>query len=89
MELSVKEFLHKTGLNEDLKPGEIKFKKHPAEKEGNSYTVVYDRKSDPDKIRVEVRPGLTGHMPNVAELSKYALWLQTQNFVEFEVQGHA
>ena len=90
MQMSVREFLDKTGLiGEDLSPGEVKLKKHPSDKEGNSYTVVYDRKTDPNKIRVEVRPGLSGHMPNKKELAKYALWLQTANFVEFETVGNA
>ena len=85
MEMTLQQFLEKTGLHEDLAPGEVKLKKHPSEKEGNSYTVVYDRKSNPDKVRVEVRAGLTGMMPMPQDMSKYALWLQTQNFVEFEV----
>ncbi len=85
MQLSLQEFLTKTGLEEDLAPGEVKLKKHPSDKEGNSYTVVYDRKTDPQKVRVEVRPGLSGLMPMPQDMSKYAVWLQTQNFVEFEI----
>lgn len=84
MEMNVKQFLDKTGLNENLQPGEVKFKKHIGEKESNSYTVVYDWKSDLNKIRVEVRPGLSGYMPLAKDLKKYALWLQTENYVEFE-----
>lgn len=84
MHMSVQQFLEKTGLHDDLNPGEIKMRKHPAEKESNSYTVIYDWKSHPNKIRVEVRPGLSGSMPRQDELKKYALWLQTENFVEFE-----
>lgn len=85
MHMSVNDFLEKTGLNEDLNPGEVKLKKHVSEKESNSYTVVYDWKSDPSKIRVEVRPGLTGNLPQKEQLKNYALWLQTENYVEFEV----
>ena len=85
MELTAREFLEKAGLLEGLEPGEIKYKKHPAEKEGNSYTVVYDWKSDLNKIRVEVRPGLTGRLPLKKDIGKYAVWLQTENFIEFEM----
>lgn len=85
MHMSVNDFLVKTGLDEDLQPGEVKLKKHHSEKESSSYTVVYDWKSNPNKIRVEVRPGLSGMYPKAEELKKYALWLQTENFVEFEV----
>ena len=84
MEMSAEEFLVKAGLNESLLPGEIKFIKHPSEKEGNSYTIVYDWMTNPEKIRVEVRPGLTGQMPDRKDIGRYALWLQAENFVEFE-----
>lgn len=85
MELTAEEFLKEVGLEEGLNPGEIKYIKRPGEKEGNSYTIVYDWKTDEKKICVEVRPGLTGHWPDEKELRKYAVWLQTKNKVEFEV----
>lgn len=85
MELTAEEFLKEVGLNDGLNPGEIKYIKRPAEKEGNSYTVVYDWKTDAHKISVEVRPGLSGNWPAPKELRKYAVWLQTKNLVEFEV----
>lgn len=85
MQMSAKEFLKRTGLEEGLSPGQIKYKKHVGEKPGTSYTLVYDWKTNPSKIRVEVRPGLTGEFPDKKELSKFAIWLQTINFMELDV----
>lgn len=85
MQLSAEEFLKKLGLSEAIAPGQIRYKKLVGEKAGTSYTMVYDWKTDPYKIRVEMRPGLTGQMPDRKEISKYALWLQTQNFWELDL----
>ncbi|HEY8963803.1 MAG TPA: hypothetical protein VIN59_04990 [Alphaproteobacteria bacterium] len=87
MNVTVDEFLEKTGLGEALAPGQIKYKHHPNEKSGSSYTMVYDWKTDLNKIRVEVRPGLTGQMPDKKELAKYAVWLQTLNFMELDLNA--
>lgn len=85
MQLSAQEFLHQTGLDESLAPGQIKFRYHRREKAGASYTMVYDWKTDPNKIRVEVRPGLNGLMPEGRELAKHALWLQAETFAELDL----
>lgn len=85
MQVTAEQFLKRTGLDESLAPGQIKYKQHVGEKAGTSYTVVYDWKTDVNKIRVEVRPGLSGLMPDKKDLSKYAVWLQTQNYLEFDL----
>lgn len=85
MELTAEDFLKKAGLDEPLAPGQIKYKQHIGEKAGTSYTVVFDWKTDPNKIRIEVRPGLSGEMPHKKDLSKYAVWLQSENFLEFDM----
>lgn len=85
MHMSANDFLKEAGLDEGLSPGQIKYKKHVGEKPGTSYTLVYDWKSDPKKIRIEVRPGLTGEFPDKKELSKYAVWLQTVNYMELDL----
>lgn len=85
MQMSAVEFLQKAGLDEPLAPGQIKYKHHLGDKPGSSYTVVFDWRTNPDKIRVEVRPGLSGELPKKSELSKYAIWLQTENFLELDV----
>ena len=88
MQMSAVEFLKKAGLDEPLAPGQIKFKHHLGEKPGSSYTTVFDWRTNPDKIRVEVRPGLSGELPKKGELSKYAIWLQTENYLELDVSGN-
>lgn len=87
MQMTADEFLKKAGLNEPLLPGQIKYKAHVGEKPGTSYTMVYDWKTDPNKIRIEIRPGLTGIVPEQKELSKYAVWLQSQNYMELDLSA--
>ncbi|NBX65546.1 MAG: hypothetical protein EBQ96_00945 [Proteobacteria bacterium] len=88
MMISAEDFLKKAGLDEPLSPGQIKYRQHIGEKPGTSYTLVFDWKTDLNKIRVEVRPGLSGAMPEKKELSKYAIWLQAENFLELDMTKH-
>jgi hypothetical protein len=88
MHMTAEQFLKEIGLEEPLAPGQIKYKKVPGDKPGTSFTLVYDWKTDPYKIRVEMRPGLTGMMPDKKDLSKFALWLQTLNFWELDLSQH-
>lgn len=90
--MSAEDFLKKTGMEEPMAPGMIKYRYVKGDKEGGSYTIVYDWRSDLEKIRVEVRPGLSGKMPPKEELKNYAVWLQSQNYLELdlaEMQGNA
>lgn len=88
-EITAQEFLKKTGMEESMAPGMIKYKHVTGDKEGGSYTVVYDWRTNTDKIRVEVRPGLTGKKPDDKEMKKYAVWLQTENYVELDLSETA
>lgn len=83
--ITIAEFLRDAGLNESLAPGQVKFKTHIAEKDGNSFTIRYDWKSDVNTIKVDILPGLTGAMPDKKDLGKYAVWLQTKNALELDV----
>lgn len=83
--ITAEDFLKKTGMEEPMAPGMIKYRYVTGNKEGGSYTIVYDWRSNPEKIRVEVRPGLTGKMPPKEELKNYAVWLQSQNFLELDL----
>ena len=83
--ISAEDFLRKTGMEEPMAPGMIKYRYVTGDREGGSYTIVYDWRSNPDRIRVEVRPGLTGKMPPKDTLKNYAVWLQTQNFLELDL----
>lgn len=84
-DISAADFLKQTGMNEPMAPGMIKYRYVTGDKEGSSYTVVYDWRTDPDKIRVEVRPGLSGKMPAKQDMKNYAVWLQTQNYLELDL----
>lgn len=86
--MTVLEFLQETGMSEPMAPGQVKMKTHVGEKEGGSYCVVYDW-SDPNKVRVELRPGLTGKAPTAEMLKNAPIWLQTQNFIEFTLNDKA
>lgn len=83
--ISAEDFLKKTGMEEPMAPGMIKYRYVTGDKEGSSYTIVYDWRSDPSKIRVEVRAGLSGKMPPKEGLKNYAVWLQTRNFLELDL----
>ena len=85
--ITIGEFLKDAGLDEPLAPGQMKFKTHIAEKDGNSFTIRYDWRTDPSKIKVEILPGLTGALPDKNDLKKYAVWLQTKNCLELDVSG--
>lgn len=87
MMVSVEEFLEKAGFDGTLAPGQIKYRQHVGEKPGSSYTMVFDWKTDPNKIRVEVRPGLSGSMPARKDLSQHAVWLQSENYLELDLTG--
>jgi len=83
--ITAEDFLKKTGMDEPMAPGMIKYKHVAGDKEGGSYTVVYDWRSDLEKIRVEVRAGMSGQQPSKQEMKKYAVWLQTQNYLELDL----
>lgn len=87
--MTAEDFLRETGLTEPLYPGQIKFIHRTSSRPGSNFTVVYDWKTNPDKIRVEVRPGLTGIMPDKKALSKHDLWLQSENSIEFDMSDAA
>ncbi len=88
MIITAEDFLKKAGLDEGLAPGQIKYKQHVGEKPGTSYTIVYDWKTDINKIRIETRAGLSGLAPTKKELSKHAVWLQSENFLELDMTKH-
>ena len=85
MQITAEEFLKKAGMEGNLLPGQLKMKKHPGKNPSTSYTLVYDWKTDPHKIRINMLPGLSGKMPDKKELSKYALWLQSETFWELDL----
>ena len=84
VQIDVKEFLDKAGLDEPLYPGKRVIKKMPQSGENKSHCIVYDWR-DPKKIVVAVKAGLTGNDLPAKELVKYPPSLQSPTYVEINV----
>lgn len=87
MQVDVQEFLKKAGLEEGLEKGERKIIKLRQAGEYKSHCVVYDWKTDPDKIRIEVKAGLSGKNLPPEELQKYPVGLQSPTYIELDVSA--
>lgn len=85
MQMSFEEFFDMVGLQEPLHPGEKKVIPVRSEKQGASYCIVYDWRSDLHKIRVEIKPGLTGRDLSPERMMEVPPSLKTPIFVEAEV----
>jgi len=85
MQMSFEEFFDMVGLQEPLHPGEKKVIPVRSEKVGASYSIVYDWRSDLHKIRVEIKPGLTGREISPERMKDVPPSLQTPIYVEAAV----
>ena len=81
---SIKELLESCGCQEPLYPGKRVVRKFPQPGEFKSHCIVYDWR-DPDKIRIELKAGLSGRDLDPKKLSKYPVTLQSPTFLEIEV----
>ena len=70
MKVNVKQFLEEAGITEAFYPG--KRLVHACRQEGQfkSHSIVLDWRN-PEKIRIELRAGLTGKEPSIQELKSY------------------
>ncbi len=84
MQVNIEEFLQECGLNEPLYPGKRVIKKLPQSGEHKSHCIVYDWR-DPDKIRIEVKAGLSGRDLAPKDLKKYPVSFQSPTYIELEV----
>ncbi len=84
MRLNIAEFITQAGLDEGFYPGKRVVKLCPQPGEFKSHCVVYDWR-DPDKIKVEILAGLTGHILPKQDLVKYPVSFQTPTFIEIDV----
>lgn len=84
MRVNVKQFLEEAGITEAFYPG--KRLVHACRQEGQfkSHSVVLDWRN-PDKIRIELRAGLTGKELSIKELKSYPVSFQTPTFVDVEI----
>lgn len=84
MHINVSEFIAKAGLNEPFYPGKRVVKAFVQPGEYKSHCIVYDWHVA-DKIRIELRAGLSGKQLEASELAKYPVSLQTATFFEIDV----
>jgi len=84
MKVNVKEFLHESGITEPFYPGKRLVHRCKQTGEFKSHCVVFDWR-DPDKIRIEVKPGLSGRDLEPERLKYYPVSFQTPTYVEVEV----
>lgn len=83
-DFSVDEILDAANMP-DLLPGQKVVKPFKNNAPYKSHCVVYNWK-DPNKLRIEVKPGITGKDLPPNELRKYPVSLQAPTYFEFDVQ---
>lgn len=84
MRVNVAEFLSEAGIEEQFYPGKRLVKSCRQEGQFKSHCVVFDWRN-PDKIRIEVKPGLSGKTLAVEQLKDYPVSFQSPTFVDIEV----
>ena len=84
MQVNVQEFLKEAGITEAFYPG--KRMVHPMRQTGEfkSHCVVLDWRN-PDKIRIEIKAGLSGRDLEPKKLKYYPVSFQTPTYVEIEI----
>ena len=87
MQVHVKEFLNDMGIDEPFYPGKRLVKSLRQPGEFKSHCVVFDWRQ-PEKIRIEVKAGLTGRDLVVEKLKQYPVCFQSPTFFEIEVNDN-
>ncbi len=84
MQLNVKEFLDQAGIDEAFYPGKRLVKSYRQPGEYKSHCVVLDWR-DPDKIRIEIKAGLSGRSLEPKKLKYYPVCFQSPTYVDVEI----
>lgn len=84
MQVNVKQFLAETGITEPFYPGKRLVHKCQQPGEYKSHCVVLDWRN-PEKIRIEVKAGLSGRDLDISKLKYYPVSFQTPTFVDIEI----
>lgn len=84
MQLNIKEFLEEAEITEEFYPGKRLVKSLRQTGEYKSHCVVLDWR-DPDKIRIEIKAGLSGRSLEPKELKYYPVSFQAPTYVDIEV----
>jgi hypothetical protein len=84
MQLDIEKFLEEATINESFYPG--KRLVHSCRQLGDfkNHSVVLDWRN-PDRIRIEIKAGLTGKMLEPKVLKKYPVSFQSPTFVDIEI----
>lgn len=84
MQLNIKEFLEQAEITEEFYPGKRLVKACRQTGEFKSHCVVLDWR-DPDKIRIEVKAGLSGRSLEPKDLKYYPVCFQAPTYVDIEI----
>ena len=84
MQVNVKEFLEESGITEAFYPGKRLVHTCRQPGEYKSHCVVFDWR-DPNKIKIEVKAGLSGRDLEPKKLKYYPVSFQTPTYVDIEV----
>lgn len=84
MQLNVKQFLEEAGVTEAFYPGKKLVHSCRQPGEFKSHCVVLDWRN-PDKIKIEVKAGMSGKDLEPARLKYYPVSFQTPTYVDIEV----
>ena len=84
MQVNVKEFLEESGITEAFYPGKRLVHSCRQPGEYKSHCVVFDWR-DPNKIKIEVKAGLSGRDLEPKKLKYYPVSFQTPTYVDIEV----
>lgn len=84
MQVNVKQFLKESGVKEPFYPGKRLVHKMQQPGEFKSHCVVLDWRN-PEKIRIEVKAGLSGRDLEPSKLKYYPVSFQTPTYVDIEV----
>lgn len=84
MNVNIQEFIKQAGLEEAFYPGKRVVKPCPQPGEYKSHCVVYDWRS-PERIRIEIKAGLSGRDLPTKDLAQYPVSFQAPTFIEIDV----
>lgn len=84
MQMNVKEFLDQAGVTEPFYPGKRLVHSCRQPGEYKSHCVVFDWR-DPDKIRIEIKAGLSGRDLEPKRLKYYPVSFQSPTYVDVEI----
>ncbi len=84
MQVNVKKFLEESGITEPFYPGKRLVHSLRQEGEYKSHCVVLDWR-DPDKIKIEIKAGLSGRDLEPKRLKYYPVCFQAPTYVDIEI----